>query len=78
MSKMAIDNMSQVLLAAKLKKRGWARDYDAEPWIDDKEEWLAMQRAELAPERAVARAEQHKEDTKRFKKQSFKRWRKRK
>ena len=78
MSKLVIDNMSEVLFAAKLKKRGWARDYEAEPWIEDKKEWWRSKRAELAPERAAARAERHKEDTKRFKKQSFKRWRKRK
>ena len=77
---MRIDNIESVLKAAKLKQKGWKRDYDSEPWVEDKQEWLKLKKEERKADNADARRaffeEKNKTDTARFKKNSFKRWRK--
>lgn len=81
-SKLVIENMDEVLLAAKLKRNGWKRDYDNEPWIEDKKEWRSAEKEKHRKKNAAARRafyeQKAKDDTARFKRNSFKRWRKRK
>ncbi len=86
--KMKIENLDQVLAIAKMKQKGWKRDYDKEPWIEDKEEWFARQLLrgqvgapinwnEVTTKWTMERELKRKEEAS-YRKSEFKRWRKRK
>jgi hypothetical protein len=79
-TKLVISNLDEVLAKAKLQKKGWKRDYDKEPWVEDRKEWIELKKLQRIKEVILTEEQRDldSEESRWMKKNLYRRWRKRK